>query len=92
MTSLPPPGENEYDVWANGCFNPPRVLLVVSVGDAGPFRVLDPGRDNAEVFAAEEFLEVVDYLSEEDYERVGGRMTFEECEDDEEDDDEHTQQ
>lgn len=87
MTNLKPPAENEYDVWANGCCNPPRVLLVVSAGNVGPFRVLDLGNDNAEVFAASEFLEIVDYLSEEDYVRVGGRMAFEECDDDDEEED-----
>jgi hypothetical protein len=87
MTNLKPPGENEYDVWANGCFNPPRVLLVVSSGDEGPYSILDPGNDNARVFVAEEFLEVVDYLCEEDYERVSGRMAFDECEEDEEEED-----
>lgn len=87
MTNLKPPAENEYDVWANGCSNPPRVLLVVSAGDEGPFRVLDPVKGNAEVFAAAEYMEVVDYLSEEDYERVRGRMAFEECDDDDEEED-----
>ena len=86
MTNLKPPNINEYDVWANSCFNPPRILLVVSAGDAGPYRVLDPGKGNAQVFAAAEFLEVVDYLCEEDYERVDGRMAFEECDDEDEDD------
>ena len=87
MTTLKPPIENEYEVWANGCHNPPRLLLLVSAGAEGPFNVLDPARGNAPVFSAREFLEVVDYLSEEDYERVAGRMAFEECDDDEEDDD-----
>ena len=82
MTTIEPPGETEYEVWANGCHNPPRVLLVVSGGPEGPFRILDPGKDNAQVFSAKEFLEVVDYLCEEDYERVRGRMAFEECDDD----------
>ena len=82
MTSINPPAENEYEVWANGCHNPPRVLLVLSGGSEEPFRVLDPANNNAQVFSAKEFLEVVDYLSEEDYERVRGRMTFEECDDD----------
>ena len=81
MTTLKPPGENEYEVWANGCHNPPRLLLLVSAGPQGPFTVLDPARGNATVFAGKEFLEVVDYLSEEDYERVAGRMAFEECDD-----------
>ena len=80
MTNLKPPGETEYEVWANGCHNPPRVLLVMSAG--GQFSVLDPGDNNAQVFSAKEFLEVVDYLCEEDYERVSGRMAFEECDDD----------
>lgn len=87
MTKLKPPSETEFEVWANGCHNPPRVLLVVSGGAGGPIRVLDPSNGNVEVFAAEEFLEVVDYLSEEDYERVSGRMEFEECDDEEDDDD-----
>ena len=82
MTSIKPPAETEYDVWANGCHNPPRVLLVVSGGAEGPFRVLDPAKDNSQVFSATEFMEIVDYLSEEDYERVRGRMAFEECDDD----------
>lgn len=84
MTTLKPPGVTEYEVWANGCFNPPRLLLLVSGGGEGPFRVLDPRSNNAEVFSAQEFLEVVDYLCEEDYERVSGRMAFEECDEDDE--------
>ena len=87
MTNLKPPGENEYEVWANGCQNPPRLLLLISAGAEGPFTVLDPARDNAPVFTAKELLEVVDYLSEEDYERVAGRMAFEECDDEEDDQD-----
>ena len=82
MTTLKPMGEAEYEVWANGCHNPPRVLLVLSGGGEEPFRVLDPANNNAQVFSAKEFLEVVDYLCEEDYERVSGRMAFEECDDD----------
>lgn len=77
--------ENEYEVWANGCFNPPRVLLVVSAGEEGPFKVLDPARENAVVFTAQDFVEIADYLCEEDYSRVKGRMTFE-CDDDDDDD------
>lgn len=89
MTSLKPPGETEYEVWVNGCFRPPRVLLVVSGGAEGPFNVLDPAGGGATVFSAEEFLEVVDYLSEENYERASGRMTLEERDEGgEEDDDE----
>ena len=87
MTNLKPPGENEYEVWANGCQNPPRLLLLVSAGPEGPYIVLDPARANTEVFSHKEFLEVVDYLSEEDYERVADRMEFEECDDEEDDDD-----
>jgi hypothetical protein len=75
------PGENEYEVWANGCFNPPRVLVVVSAGDDGPFTVIDPSNGNAPVLTMKDFLEVLDYLHEEDYERVRGRMKFE-CDDD----------
>ncbi len=75
-------GENEYEVWANGCFNPPRVLLVVSAGEDGPFKILDPARENAMVFTAQDFVEVVAYLSEEDYERVKGRMAFDVCDED----------
>ena len=78
------PDENEYEVWANGCFNPPRVLLVVSAGDEGPFTVLDPARADEVVFTAEDFVEIADYLCEEDYERVKGRMTFE-CDDEDDD-------
>lgn len=87
MMSMEPPNETEYEVWANGCHNPPRMLLVASGGAEGPFRVLDPANGNAQVFSATEFMEIVDYLSEEDYERVEGRMAFEECDDDDEDED-----
>jgi hypothetical protein len=82
MTPFTSPGEEEYEVWANGCFNPPRVLVVVSAGDEGPFKVVDPCGDNATVFTAKDFVEVVDYLREEDYERVRGRMRFDACGDD----------
>ena len=83
MTVLTSPDENEYEVWANGCFNPPRVLVVMPAADDRLYRVIDPSRENAPVFTSGDFLQVVAYLSEEDYERVRGRMKFDECGDDE---------
>lgn len=82
MTPLTSPRENEYEVWANGCFNPPRVLVVMPRGDDRLYRIIDPSNDNAPVFTSKDFLQIVAYLSEEDYERVRGRMKFDECDDD----------
>jgi hypothetical protein len=82
VMTLVPPRENEYEVWVNDCIKPPRLLLVVFTDGDRPFKVLDPTQGNADIFSAGDFLEILDYLCEEDYVRVGGRMKVEDDTDD----------
>ena len=39
-----------------------------------PLKIIDPQKNNEEIFSAKNYLEIVDYLFEEGYTRVVGRM------------------
>jgi hypothetical protein len=78
------PRKNEFEVWANREVVPPRLLLVM-LADDEVLRIIDPAA-NAEVFSANHYLYVVDYLREEDYRRVNGRMDLVLPDDDDDDD------
>lgn len=83
MTALQPLGEREYEVWANHEPEFPHLVLVV-VAPEGQFRIIDSRDRENEVFSADNYLEIVDYLSEEDYVRVKGRMKLADLDDDDE--------
>jgi hypothetical protein len=73
--------EGEYEVWADDSVAPPHLLTVVPDLGGRFFRILDPQKGNEEVFSVDSYLEIVDYLSEEDYVRVKGRMVVERLDD-----------
>jgi hypothetical protein len=62
-----------YEVWADEGAEPPYLLLVLPCGD----RVLvqDPRDSNRVVFAGTSYSEVRNWLLEDEYTIVSGRMT-----------------
>ena len=77
LTALTKPG---YEVWASEEFTKtrlyrlPHLLIVLYVDGEEPLKIIDPQNNNEEIFSAADYLEIFDYLSEEEYTRVNGRM------------------
>jgi hypothetical protein len=66
-------GEREYELWADESY-PPNVLLTVRVeGQAPTFKIVDPKEQNKEVFSSNDYVEVYNWLREDEFSRVEGR-------------------
>lgn len=65
-----------FEVWHTGEEAPPAYLLLVvsNKGANGIIRVLDPFKNNEQVFASAEYEEVTDWLGEDEYELLEGRF------------------
>ena len=87
MPVLEPMGEGEFEVWADDRLAPPYLFLVVWREGADPFKILDPQKNNEEVLIADNYLQILDYLKEEEYFRINGRMDLGDWSDDVEEDD-----
>jgi len=65
-----------YEVWADDSCDPPYILLLCA-SDVG-FRVLDPREGNRVVFENGSLEEVREFLMEDEYTMVDGRMSTDE--------------
>jgi len=94
MTSSPTPFElaalNQpgYEVWArheiseSGGRQLPYLLIVLYEEGEKPLKIIDPQKNSDEILLTDSYLEVVDYLSEEGYQPIKGRLRIETDEDD----------
>lgn len=70
----------EYEVWARqktAEFSRrllPYLLIVLPEEGEKPLKIIDPRKNNDEIFSADNYLDIVDYLREEGYAPVKGRM------------------
>ena len=64
-----------YEVWADDSSDPPYILLLCATGSA--FRVLDPREGNRVVFEDSSLEKARNFLMEDEYTMVDGRMRAE---------------
>jgi hypothetical protein len=62
-----------YEVWADEGLNPPYLLLVRETKD-GRVEILDPRGDYRLAYVAESYEAAREWLTEDEYTRVTGRM------------------
>src|SRR4030095_3878552 len=88
LTALNEPG---YEVWSREAISEctdrklPYLLIVLYEKGENPLKILDPQKKHEEILAADNYLEIVDYLREEDYSRLERCLRVDD-EDDEDDD------
>ncbi|MCC6999737.1 MAG: hypothetical protein IT370_34360 [Deltaproteobacteria bacterium] len=63
-----------FEVWADDGQSPPYVLIVRDAG-GGRVEILDPKQDNEVAHTAASYQEACDWLCEDEYTLVTGRMT-----------------
>lgn len=85
LRALNQPG---YEVWSrketSECTHRtlPHLLIVLYEVGEKPFKILNPQKDNEELFSADNYLEIVDYLREEDYSRLERSLRVDDDQDD----------
>ncbi|MGB2924116.1 MAG: hypothetical protein WBB82_02335 [Limnothrix sp.] len=68
--------ENAWDfveVWIDPMLFPPNVLLVLR-HSSGSYCVYDPAKENQLIFSSKTYEEVRDWLAEDEYEPIEGRL------------------
>ncbi|WP_162655951.1 hypothetical protein [Tuwongella immobilis] len=64
-----------YELWSNETLDPPYILIVVSKeGEDGAINIYDPREAMRLVYAAATYQAAKDWLWEDEYTRVDGRM------------------
>ena len=67
-----------YEVWSNETLDPPYVLLVVAKEtEEGVVNIFDPREGMRVVYAAPNYQSAKDWLWEDEYTKVDGRMNRE---------------
>lgn len=62
-----------YEVWADDSSDPPYILLLHATPSG--FRVVDPHESNRVVFESSSLEEAREFLMEDEYTMVNGRMS-----------------
>ena len=71
-------GSDWYEVWSNETLDPPYILLVVAKnGESETVNIFDPRVGMGLVYAAPNYNAATDWLTEDEYTRVDGRMVRE---------------
>jgi hypothetical protein len=65
---------NWYEVWADDGLGIPYLLLVQFDANTNLYSVVDPSAGNKIVFESNEYETVRDWLLEDEYQSVNGRM------------------
>jgi hypothetical protein len=76
MSSRAPDPQNDWDFaefWLDPTASPPYALLLLGK-ERGLCRVLDPSQAYRQVFTAKSYKEVKQWLLEDEFERVQGRL------------------
>lgn len=68
--------ENDwYEVWSDETLDPPYILIVVSKRDSTGFvQIYDPSEGMKLIYNAPNYDAATDWLTEDEYTRVDGRM------------------
>lgn len=73
MVALKPLGKKDYEVWVSETKESPYLLIVMRTKSGKGFKILDPQK-RKKVFSSGDFVEIIDYLREDEFIPVEGRM------------------
>lgn len=68
---------NWYEIWCDEGLNPPYTLIVANYTDNSELiSIIDPCENNKVIFSSSEYAEVKDFLLEDEYTMIKGRMSI----------------